>query len=153
MLQKAEQGFCPVTSSVSLVMNDKSFQVFTMKNYETAGNRSFYTASDDVENTPPAVKYKFQQRLLVWVAISVRGHSQPYFCPSEESGNGEIYCKECVTARLVPFLDENHSDGDYLSKFLASVGISALCTRQSVCFRSETSSLCQRAPTQRTPLS
>lgn len=41
-------------------------------NGETAGYQGFYT--NDVENTPHAFKYmfksKFQQDLLVWVAIS-----------------------------------------------------------------------------------
>ena len=40
--------------------------------------------------------------------------SRPFFVPSRGSINGEVYRRECIEARLVPFLEKHHSDGDYI---------------------------------------
>ena len=111
--RKLSREFYPAKLTVKLVLDDESF--FTLKNDELDGNRGFYT--DNKENTPPGVKYKFKakyEKLLVWLAISENGHSAPYFCPSGCSINGDIYRNECISARLVPMIDELHGDGDYL---------------------------------------
>ena len=111
--QKLSREFCPAKSTVKLVLDDESF--FTLKNDELGGNRGFYT--DNKENTSPGVKYKFkakyEKKLLVWLAISKNGHSALYFCPSGCSINGDIYRNECISACLVPMINELHGDGDY----------------------------------------
>lgn len=50
----------------------------------------------------------------MWIALSPRGHSEPFFMPSKGNMNGEVYREECVTRRLVPFLQQHHADGDYV---------------------------------------
>ena len=102
------------SSSVEVVMDDESY--FPWKHDKIPGNDGFYTR--DKENTPPAVRFynkkKFEPKLLVWLAISARGHSDPFFMPSRGNMNGEVYRQECVTARLVPFLHKHHSNGDFI---------------------------------------
>ncbi len=55
----------------------------------------------------------FPQKLLVWIAISPNGISEPFLCQSKQAMNGEIYQKHCIKDHLVPFLNKNHADGSY----------------------------------------
>ena len=57
---------------------------------------------------------KFETKVLVWVAISERGISKVFMCLSSEAVNKEVYSQSCVKKRLKPFIDEYHSDGNYL---------------------------------------
>ena len=56
-------------------MDDESY--FTLSNSTLAGNDRFYT--DDVRTCPESVKHnlksKFEQKLLVWIAVSSEGMS------------------------------------------------------------------------------
>lgn len=52
-------------------------------------------------------------RVLVWLAISEKGISKIFFCHSN-SMNKEIYAKECIRKRLLPFIEDQHSDGNCL---------------------------------------
>ena len=95
-------------------MDDESY--FTFKNDETPGNDGYMTL--DKENTPPTVRYKtkkkFPKKLLVWVAISGRGHSDVFFRTSGLAVNGEVYREQCVRQRLKPFIDEVHGEDEIL---------------------------------------
>ncbi len=72
----------------------------------------------DTEEIPDEVRYllleKFPPKLMVWMAISSRGRSSVYFVPSKLGVNREIYIKECINKRLVPFIKKHHSDGNYI---------------------------------------
>ncbi len=50
---------------------------------------------------------------MVWVTITDRGISKPYFCPWKMSLSMVTYCQECIKKHLVPFLDLYHADGTY----------------------------------------
>ncbi len=52
-------------------------------------------------------------KLLVWICFSEEGISKQYFCPRNLSVTGKIYRKDCIKARLVPFLKRYHSGNDY----------------------------------------
>src|SRR5436309_15341149 len=80
-------------------------------------NSGFYT--DNINNCPNEVRFKgkekFPSKILVWVAISEKGISEPLIRMSGSlSINQEIYLKECLQKRLVPYINENFSNGDYL---------------------------------------
>lgn len=96
------------------VMDDESY--FTLAHSSINGNARF--SSSDVNKTPATVKYKptekFQKKLLVWIAISPNGMSEPFFVPSGLAINQHIYLKDCINARLMPFIKQHHSDGNYL---------------------------------------
>ena len=70
----------------------------------------------DKENVSPDIKFKtekFEPKVLAWLAISSKGHSDAVFAPKNCNVN-EVYQKECIRSRLVPFVRERHTDGDYL---------------------------------------
>ena len=114
MLQKIDKNCDETITSVKVVMDDKSY--FPFGHNEMPGNDRFYTK--DKGEVPPNVKYsqkkKFEPKLLVWLAISEDGHSEPFFVPSRGNVNGSVYREECILRRLVPFLQKYHADKDYV---------------------------------------
>ncbi|KAL4490736.1 hypothetical protein ABPG72_021790 [Tetrahymena utriculariae] len=99
---------------VNWVIDDESY--FTLSHSTINGNDSFY--SSNISNTPSSVKYrtatKFESKILVWICFSNEGLSQPYFIESGLAINQQIYLKECIQKRLLPFLQKYHSDGNYV---------------------------------------
>lgn len=73
---------------------------------------------DSEENIDPNVQFikkqKFQPKLCVWLAISAKGRSAPYFVPAKNAIKAEMYAKECIKKMLKPFLNTHHPDGKYI---------------------------------------
>ena len=115
---------------LDFVLDDESY--FTLSNTTLAGNDIFY--SDNVSQCPDNIKYyyksKFEQKLLVWVAISSKGISKLYFVPSKQAINQHIYLNECIKKRLLPFLNEyyKHNQGYVFWPDLASAHYAANVT-------------------------
>ena len=109
-LQEAQQGFHPQQDPRYLLL----WMVNCISHDKMLGNVRYYTTNKD--NTP-AVRYRFKinfpKKLLVWIVISDKGLSEPFFVPIRGSLNGEIYRRECIESRLVSFLEEHHFNGDY----------------------------------------
>ena len=57
---------------------------------------------------------KFEPKLLVWICISQKGISKPYFVPSGLGINQHVYLKECIQKRLIPFIQQHHLEDDYV---------------------------------------
>ena len=54
-------------------------------------------------------KNKYPQKILMWLAISNRGMSIPYFRQSKSVAiNTEMYINECLQPRLLPFIQKHH---------------------------------------------
>lgn len=98
----------------SVILDDESY--FTLTHSTINGNQNFY--SSEVAATSSKVKYrqkaKFEKKILVWVAFSSEGMSNPYFVPSGLGINQYVYLEECIRKRLIPFINANHTDGKYL---------------------------------------
>ena len=64
------------------------------------------------------VRYKFQtkfeQKILVWVAISPRGKTKALFFKSGLAITKKIYQKECLDRGLIPFIRKYYPRGDYV---------------------------------------
>ncbi|XP_065642672.1 uncharacterized protein LOC136074294 [Hydra vulgaris] len=62
-------------------------------------------------------KEKFPKKLLIWIAISGRGMSEPLFRTSKaEAINSSIYTNECLEKRLLPFIhNKSHYSKDSLN--------------------------------------
>jgi hypothetical protein len=92
-------------------MDDESY--FTFAHTSINGNDRFYTSNVNV-----TVKYrlieKFQKKLLVWIAFSENGITEPYFVPNGLAVNLKIYLNECIKKRLLLFINQHHSDGKYI---------------------------------------
>ena len=98
----------------SVILDDEFY--FTLSHSTINGNGTYY--SSDRDKTPASVKYrikrKFEPKVLVWLAGSDKGLSEPFFVPSRLAVNKTIYEKECIKKRLVPFIKAHHVDGNYV---------------------------------------
>ena len=96
------------------ILDDESY--FTLSHSTINGNDNFY--SDNKSLAPPEVKFakkkKFEQKLLVWLAVSPYGISEPYIIESGNAIDQNIYREECLASRLLPFIKRHHSDGNYI---------------------------------------
>jgi hypothetical protein len=99
---------------LDFILDDESY--FTLGHDSQPGNDSFY--SDNVQKTPETVKIKFQTKyepkIMVWLAISPKGMSSPYFVPSGLAINQKVYLNECLEKRLVPMIKKYYSGGNYV---------------------------------------
>lgn len=84
---------------------------------EIPGNSGYYT--DNIEECPDNVRFKgkekFPVKVLVWVAISAKGISEPLIRPWKSVAiNQEIYLTECLQKRVLPFINKHHQDKKYV---------------------------------------
>lgn len=108
------RSFFAQREAPAVIMDDESY--FPLSNSNLPGNSFYYAtsrgdASDSVKYAP---KKKFEEKIMVWLAISPSGISAPYIVPSRMAVTKEIYVKECIQKRLLPFIQENHNDGKYI---------------------------------------
>lgn len=98
----------------SLVLDDESY--FPLSKSQMPGNNRFYT--QDIETTPPNVKYKFKHKfepkVMLYIAISDKGISKPYFKEGGLAINAETYQNECLKKILIPFVHKYHSDKNFV---------------------------------------
>ena len=91
------------------IIDDESY--FTLGHTSIVGNNYFY--SSDVSQTPSNVKFarksKYEEKLLVWLAMSRKGISRLFTIPSGLGINQEIYSEDCIHKRLIPFIKKYHS--------------------------------------------
>jgi len=96
------------------ILDDESF--FTLSNSTLSGNDRFY--SDDLNKTPEHVKCfyksKFEPKILVWLAISPAGVSSAFFAESKQAINQDVYLKDCIQKRLIPFINAHHNSSEYV---------------------------------------
>lgn len=100
---------------IDVVMDDETYLDFN--GHDFSGNRYYFTSGllpvDDEKKYRP--KTKFPQKLLVWVAISRKGHSQVYFRSQKQGAiNAIVYKDECIKKRLIPFIKRNYPNDDYI---------------------------------------
>jgi DNA-binding protein len=96
------------------IMDDESY--FTLSHSSINGNNVYY--SSNVSATPSNVKFtkkkKFEDKLLVWLAISNKGISEVFYAKSGLAINQSIYGKECIRRRLIPFINKFHSKDKFV---------------------------------------
>ena len=72
----------------------------------------------NVIETPASVKFdprsKFEDKLLVWMCGSNKRVSKTYFVPIVTAINQNIYLKECLIDKCIPFIESFNFDGQYL---------------------------------------
>ena len=59
-------------------------------------------------------KTKFKYKVMVWMATSVKGVSNVYVHRGKQARDQKILLKECINRRLLPFVDNYHSNGKFL---------------------------------------
>ena len=92
-----------------VIMDDASY--FSLRHDSLPGNSYYYATSRGhaADNLRFADAKKYEEKLLVWVAIMKNGISAAFFQPSGLAINKEIYSNECVVKRLKPFVDRQSS--------------------------------------------
>ncbi len=104
------------------IIDDESY--FTLSNANLSGNDTFY--SSDRNLTDSDVKYydkaKYEEKVLVWLAMSPAGLSEFYIVPSKMAVNQTVYLEECLIKRLLPFIKKYHKGGEnvFLSDMASS---------------------------------
>lgn len=95
------------------IIDDESY--FTFSHSSMSGNDRFY--SDDISKTPDRVKYayakKYESKLLVWLAVSPKGVTKPYFSPSGLAIDQHRYL-EIIQKHLEPFINRYYPTGGYV---------------------------------------
>jgi hypothetical protein len=100
---------------VKVVLDDEKYFLFSGDSMP--GNDGYY--SRDKNSCPDEVRFKgvdkYPDKILVWIAISEDGVSEPLVRPNKaEAINADTYIKECLKKRLLPFIETHHSDGEYI---------------------------------------
>ena len=95
-----------------IIMDDEKYFRFS-----STYNNGYY--STDKNNCPDSVRFlgeeKFPGMLLMWIAISERGISEPFFARTRsETITSELYISECLEKRLLPFILNKHRGTSYL---------------------------------------
>ena len=76
----------------------------------------YYTS--DKATVSPDVRYhgkeKYEKKILVYVALSERGVSKPFFAPSGLGVTAQVYKEHCLKRCFVSFLRARHADGNYV---------------------------------------
>ena len=97
-----------------LVLDDEKY--FTLTESTQPGNESFY--SSDVSKTPDNIKIrqkaKFEPKVMLYVAISSKGISEPIVLESGIAVKQEVYIQSCLNRSTIPFINKNYSNGEYL---------------------------------------
>lgn len=97
-----------------VIMDDESY--FSICDHRLSENSGFYSL--DPAAAPNDVKYKqmekFPPKIMVWVAVSPRGISTPFFLPvSHRALTADTY-KAILSKHLLPFIRRLYPDGDYV---------------------------------------
>lgn len=97
-----------------IIMDDESY--FTLSGSNIPQNDHYYAdaCGSAVNSIKLRRQAKFEHKLMVWITVSPAGISRPYFCPSGEALNAEVYQNKCILGRLLPFINLHHQDGQYL---------------------------------------
>lgn len=95
------------------IIDDESY--FTLTGADQPGNDRFY--SSDVERTPDTVKNNYREKyppkLLVWLAISPKGMTQPVFRQSGLAVNSDAYL-QILEKYLIPFIKKKYKGTRYV---------------------------------------
>ncbi|CAF3669414.1 unnamed protein product [Rotaria socialis] len=95
-----------LNNDVEPIMNDEKY--FTLTNELVSTNRGFYTS--DPSTTPSEVKFKCNQKypgkILVWIAISEKGISKPFFAKQTQAINERTYFKKCIGSPFDAFSEQ-----------------------------------------------
>ena len=97
-----------------LIIDDEKY--FKLSAENVLGNRYYY--STDPSSAPPNIRFqqhiKFEPKVMVWMAISSKGASNVYVHQSKQAVDQQIYLKECIDRRLLPFINKYHSNKNIL---------------------------------------
>jgi transposase len=114
LVRKQCRWLCRTFKNCAFIIDDEKY--FTLRNYNQSGNGYFYSSNKSL--TPGSVKFKFkqkyEQKIMLYIAISSNGVSKPYFCLSKNAIHRTVYINKCLKKILLPFIKKYHSDDKYI---------------------------------------
>ena len=97
-----------------IIEDDESY--FPLRNSDRNGHHGLWTS--DRASAPDNIKFrsrqKFPVKLCVWIAVSAKGPSEPYFVPAKTALDSDLYIKECLLKRLSPYISEKFDNKRYI---------------------------------------
>ena len=123
-------------------------QLTQMFDHKTGCSHIFYSSDTNLtaENVKYSKKAKYEKKIMIWIAISPMGVSQPYYVPSGMAINKETYLKKCIQERLMPFYKKYHQHTKTV--FWPDLASSHYATVVQNYFREQKSILCQNVTIQ-----
>lgn len=106
-----------LSAGKDFIIDDEKY--FSLSGTHMPGNSYYWCNNRDGDATMPQrhqvkSKRKFEAKLMLWMAVSPAGIAKPFVVPSGLAVNKEVYVKECLQSRLLPFIRDNHSPNSYL---------------------------------------
>ena len=114
-LRRLRNGpFQATNDEILVIMDDESY--FDENGMSFSGNKYYF--AEEGSNVLNDIKYrshsKYPFKVLVWVAISIRGRSQFFIKLSKGAVDQVVYKEEMLKKRLLPFIKRHHSDGKFI---------------------------------------
>ena len=111
-LRKLRNGAFKASNEDDVIMDDEKY--FTVDGSDTNYNNFYYThPSLEVPENVMLKKSKFPAKVMIWMAISVKGMSNIFVVKSGNAVNGSVYKDKCLP-KLKKFINKYHSDGKYV---------------------------------------
>lgn len=105
---KLRKGPMKSRGNTIIIMDDETY--FTLKSSSCVANKGFYTS--DRKSAPSEVRFvkkqKFPKKIMLWMAISSEGMSDPLFL-EQDAMNGDIYENKCIPL-VNKFIKTHHRD-------------------------------------------
>jgi hypothetical protein len=102
------------SQGMDFVIDDEHY--FTLFKSNIPENTWHYT--DDKDNCPSDVKFykkqKFEKKIMIWIAMSPKGLSSPFFIPSGLAINQNVYKDDCLAKILIPYIHQHYPKAGYI---------------------------------------
>ena len=111
----SRQEFKASNDNIHVLMDDETYLDFN--GYNCGKNKYYYESGllPVDEEKKYITKTKFPNKIMVWIAISPKGFSKPYFRRQREGAvNGQVYREECIKKRLIPFIRQHYPEDNYI---------------------------------------
>ena len=112
-LRKLRNGVFKASNNCDIIMDDEKY--FTVDGSDTNYNNYYY--SHHLLEVPESVRFKetskFPAKVMIWMAISVKGMSSIHVVKSGNAVNRCVYQDKCLP-KLKKFIDKYHSDNNYV---------------------------------------
>ena len=106
------QLYRKISNDYFVIMDDEKY--FSLSNVNMPGNAYYYTS--DNTTAPPDIKYnkksKYEPKIMIWLAMSSKGVSEPYIHRSKGAINADTYLNQCIKSKLIPFINKYHPTDD-----------------------------------------
>ena len=108
------QLYRKISNDYFVIMDDEKY--FSLSNINMPGNAYYYTS--DNTTAPPDIKYnkesKYEPKIMIWLAMSSKGVSEPYIHQSKGAINADTYLNQCIKSKLIPFINKYHPTDDVI---------------------------------------